>query len=329
MQNTSRREFLKAAAASLAAANMSNAVLGTQQDSSAGIPTRLLGRTGERVSIVGIGGAHIGAPEDQEAIAIMHEAIDQGMTFFDNAWDYGDGRSEQLMGRALATGGRRQKVFLMTKNCNRDYKGSMQHLEESLRRLKTDYLDLWQFHEINFEDAPERVFSEGGMKAALEAKKSGKVRFIGFTGHKDIDLHNEMLKRSDEWDTCQMPINILDAHYRSFQKNIVPVCNKRNIGVIGMKALAGGRIPEQLGLDAAFCRRFALSLPISTLVCGIRSRENLLQDLAVARNFAPMKEQELAEFIASTETAGRTGEHELFKTTNRYDGRYHRTQHGV
>ena len=126
-----------------------------------------------------------------------------------------------------------------------------------------------------------------------------------------------------------MPINILDAHYRSFQKNIVPVCSKRNIGVIGMKGLAGGRIPEQLGLDAAFCRRFALSLPISTLVCGIRSRENLLQDLAVARNFAPMKEQELTEFIARTETAGRKGEHELFKTTNRYDGRYHRTQHGV
>ena len=174
----------------------------------------------------------------------MHEAIDQGMTFFDNAWDYGDGRSEQLMGRALATGGRRQKVFLMTKNCNRDYKGSMQHLEESLRRLKTDYLDLWQFHEINFEDAPERVFSEGGMKAALEAKKSGKVRFIGFTGHKDIDLHNEMLKRSDEWDTCQMPINILDAHYRSFQKNIVPVCNKRNMGVIGMKGLGRRQNPR-------------------------------------------------------------------------------------
>ena len=176
MQRRVGEEFSKAAAASLAAANMSNAVLGNQENGPGGIPTRLLGRTGERVSIVGIGGAHIGSPEDQEAIAIMHEAIDQGMTFFDNAWDYGNGRSEELMGKALATGGRRQKVFLMTKNCNRDYQGSMQHLEESLRRLKTDYLDLWQFHEINFEDAPERVFSEGGMKAALEAKKSGRVR---------------------------------------------------------------------------------------------------------------------------------------------------------
>ncbi|MCU0961472.1 MAG: aldo/keto reductase [Pirellulaceae bacterium] len=327
MVNTTRREFLVAAAASLAAANVKGIVWGAQEKNEAGIPTRVLGRTGQRVTIVGMGGAHIGAAEDQEAIAIMQEAVDQGMTFFDNAWDYRLGRCEELMGKALASGGRRQKVFLMSKNCNRDYQGSMQHLEDSLRRLKTDYLDLWQFHEVDFQDAPARIFDEGGMKAALEAKKSGKVRFIGFTGHKDIDLHADMLNRSDEWDTCQMPINILDVHYRSFQKNILPVCTQRNIGVIGMKALACGRIPTVLGLDASLCRRFALSLPISTLVCGIQSRENLQQDLAVARNFTPLTEEEVIDFINRTETAGKTGEHEQFKTTTHFDGPYHREQH--
>lgn len=328
VQTPTRREFLMAAAASLAAARLSGVAWGDQEVNFGGIPTRVLGRTGERVAIVGMGGAHIGAADDQEAIAILQEAVDEGMTFFDNAWDYGRGRCEELMGKALA-GGRREKVFLMSKNCNRDYQGSMQHLEESLRRLQTDYLDLWQFHEVNYQDAPARIFDEGGMKAALEAKKAGKVRFIGFTGHKDIDLHADMLRRSDEWDTCQMPINILDAHYRSFQKNILPLCNQRNIGAIGMKALAGGRLPNTLGIDASLCRRFSLTLPISTLVCGIQSRENLHQDLAVARGFTPLTQEELLAFLERTEEAGKTGEHEQFKTTNRYDGPYHRQQHNV
>jgi aryl-alcohol dehydrogenase-like predicted oxidoreductase len=329
MSTTNRREFLQATGAGLALAGMGSSVLADQQDSPAGIPTRPLGKTGERVSIVCLGGWHIGTLPEQEAIAVMHEAIDQGMTFFDNAWDYHQGHSEQLMGKALATGGRRDKVFLMTKNCARDYQGSKQHLEDSLRRLQTDRLDLWQFHEINYREDPDWIFERGALRAALEAKKDGKVRYIGFTGHKDIDFHLAMLAKPFDWDTVQMPINILDAHFRSFQKQVVPECQRRRIGVIGMKALAGGDIPDKVGVSAEVARRYALSLPISTLVCGIRSRENLRQDLAVARNFKPLSEAEIAALVAKTEAAGREGRYERFKTTRNFDGAYHRQQHGV
>jgi predicted aldo/keto reductase-like oxidoreductase len=332
MTDLKRRDFLKTSALSVAAAGMGARALADQQEGPAGIPTRSLGRSGERVSIVGMGGWHIGTVEEKEAIRIMHEAIDEGMTFFDNAWDYHKGGSEEVMGKALATGGRRQKVFLMTKNCDRDYKGSRQHLEDSLRRLQTDCIDLWQFHEINWPVDPDWILERGGLKYALEARKAGKVRYIGFTGHKDIDHLLKMLAKNAgddfEWDTVQMPINVLDAHYRSFQKQVVPECNRRKISVIGMKALACGAIPNQLGIAAADCRRYALSQPISTLVCGIRSRENLLQDLAMARNFRPMSEAEAAEMLAKTKTAGADGKYEGFKTTTGFDGPYHRRQHG-
>ena len=171
----------------------------------------------------------------------MHAAIDEGVNFFDNAWDYYDGAAEEIMGKALAMDGRRNKVFLMTKNCERDYKGSMQCLEDSLRRLRTDHLDLWQFHELVYDNDPDWVFEKGGIKAALEARKAGKVRFIGFTGHKDPRIHLKMLGKPHDWDTAQMPINIMDAQYRSFQREVVPVCLKKNVGVIGMKGL-GGRL---------------------------------------------------------------------------------------
>jgi len=330
MNDANRREFLKAAAAGLAMAGFGSPVLAAEERGSHGVPRRPLGKTGEKVSIVGLGGWHIGAVgEQREAIAIMHEAIDEGMTFFDNAWDYHQGGSEEVMGKALATGGRRDKVFLMTKNCARDYQGSKKHLEDSLRRLQTDRLDLWQFHEINYPDAPEMIFERGAMKAALEAKQAGKIRYIGFTGHKDIELHLKMLAKSTDWDTAQMPINLLDAHYRSFQKHVVPECNRRRIGVLGMKALAAGALPEKLGFDAVACRRYALSLPISTLICGIRSRENLRQDIALARNFKPMTEADVADLLARSEDAGKDGRHEEFKTTRNFDSGYHRRQHGV
>jgi predicted aldo/keto reductase-like oxidoreductase len=328
MNDVNRREFLRAAAAGLAAA-AGSPVLASQEESPAGIPVRALGKTGEKVSIVGMGGWHIGSIPESEGIWIMHEAIDAGMTFFDNCWCYHMGGSEEVMGKALATGGRRKKVFLMTKNCGRDYKSSRECLDDSLRRLKTDYLDLWQFHEINYKDDPDWVFDRGALKAAVEARKAGKVRYIGFTGHKDIDHLFRMLDKPHDWDTAQMPINIMDAHYRSFQKKVVPVCNRRGIGVIGMKALACGHIPDEVGISAEVCRRYALSLPISTLLCGITSRENLRQDLAVARGFKPMTEAEVATLVSETKVAGSEGRYERFKTTTQFDGPYHKEQHGV
>lgn len=315
---TSRRQFLKAAAASLAAAQVGCSIFDAQKDEPGGLPTRPLGRTGERVTIVGMGGWNIGRPSESEAIAIMHEAIDNGMTFFDNCWDYHEGRSEEVMGKALA-GGRRDRVFLMTKVCARDRKGAMQHLEDSLRRLKTDRLDLWQFHGIQWDDDAELIFSEGGaLEAALEAKKAGKVRHIGFTGHKDPDYHLGMLERPFEWETVQMPLNILDTHYRSFQKLVLPECTKRDIGVIGMKALAAqdGRIVKELGINAALLRRYALSLPISTLVCGIESRENLRQDLAIARDFKPLEPEEIASLETEGEEPAEDGDIEQYKVGN-------------
>lgn len=329
MTEANRRDFLRATGAGLALAGFGSSAIAAQEASPAGIPTRPLGKTGERVSIVGMGGWHIRTLPDDQAIAIMHEAIDEGMTFFDNAWDYHEGGSEEIMGKALSTGGRRDKVFLMTKNCARDYKGSKKHLEDSLRRLKTDRIDLWQFHEINYPEDVGWIFDQGALRAAVEAKKEGKIRYIGFTGHKDIKYLLEMLSRSFDWDTIQMPINILDAHYRSFQKKVVPDCNQRKIGVIGMKALACGVIPNKVGISAEVCRRYALSLPISTLVCGIQSRENLKQDLAIARSFKPMSDSEVTDLLAKTEKAGSEGRYEGFKTTKGYDGLYHRRQHGA
>ena len=321
-----RREFLTAAMASLASGGFGSRALAMQNESDSGIPTRPLGRTGERVPIVGIGGYHIGVPEEKEGIRIMHEAIDQGMTFFDNAWDYHDGGSEEVMGKALATGGRRDKVFLMTKVCDRDYKGAKQHLEDSLRRLQTDRIDLWQFHEICWEVDPEWVFEKGGIKAAIEARDQGKVRYIGFTGHRKTAHHLAMLARPFDWDTVQMPINLLDAHYDSFQDKVVPACREKKIAVIGMKALAGGKIPSQLGIPASTCRRYALSQPISTLVCGIKSREDLRQDLTMARSFKPVSQQEMKQLIAQTEQPGGDGKMEPWKTTD-YGSGYHRDQH--
>lgn len=328
MNDVNRREFLKAAAAGLAMA-AGSPVLASQEESPAGIPVRELGKTGEKVSIVGMGGWHIGSIPESEGISIMHEAIDEGMTFFDNCWCYHMGGSEEVMGKALATGGRRKKVFLMTKNCGRDYKSSLACLDDSLRRLKTDHLDLWQFHEINYKDDPDWVFDRGALKAALEAQQAGKVRYIGFTGHKDIDHLLRMLAKPHDWDTAQMPINIMDAHYRSFQKKVVPICNRREIGVIGMKSLACGHIPDEVGISAEVCRRYALSLPISTLLCGITSREDLRQDLAIGRGFKPMTEAELATLISETKEPGSKGAYERFKTTTQFDGGYHKKQHGV
>jgi aryl-alcohol dehydrogenase-like predicted oxidoreductase len=330
--DSSRREFIHTAAAGMTLAALAEQVIAqTSSPASTGIPTRVLGRTGQRVSILCLGGWHIGSVrDDKEAIRMMHAAIDEGMTFFDNAWDYHDGRSEELMGTALAQDGRRKKVFLMTKNCNRDYAGSMQCLEDSLRRLKTDHLDLWQFHEMVYDNDPDWIFEKGGVKAAMEARKQGKVRYIGFTGHKDPVIHLKALEKPFEWDTAQMPINVMDAHYRSFQKQVVPVCLKKKVGVIGMKGLAGGSgtLIEKAGLTADECFRYSLSLPVSTQVVGITTMDQLKADIALARNFQPMAKADMEKFAARFVEVAGDGRYELFKSTKNFDGPHHRRQHG-
>jgi aryl-alcohol dehydrogenase-like predicted oxidoreductase len=321
-----RRRFLQTAIGSVVAAGLGSEVLAAQQGAPGEVPTRPLGKTGQHVSIVGLGGYHIGTIEESLAVAIMHEAIEGGMRFFDNSWDYNGGRSEEFMGKALASGGRRQKVFLMTKVCARDYEGAKQHLDESLRRLKTDVIDLWQFHEINWDVDSEWLYERGALRAAEEARKAGKVRFIGFTGHKDPSHLLKMLGTPFAWDTVQMPINVLDAHYRSFQKLVLPQCGERKIGVLGMKSLSNGVIPKELKLPAEVCRRFSLSLPISSLMCGIKSREDLRQDLAMAQNFKPIAGAELDDLLAKTAERGGDGKLEPHKTT-RYGSPYHFRQH--
>ena len=292
---------------------------------------RLLGNTGEAVSIIGIGGWHIGAmKDDKESIKLMQTALGEGINFWDNAWDYHDGRSETLMGKALK--GRRDKVFLMTKNCERDYKGSLKHLDDSLKRLKTDHLDLWQFHEMVYDNDPDWIFEKGGVRAALEAKKAGKVRFLGFTGHKAPWIHLDLLKRDFAWDTAQMPLNLADTHYRSFGKAVVPLCLKKGVGVIGMKGLGGGypdgRILSKTSFTVEECYSYALSLPLSTLVVGINTMDHLKQDVALARNFKPLSVAQMKALEARCAELATDGRYELYKSTALFDGPHHRKQHG-
>jgi uncharacterized protein len=329
-RRTRRKFLLDAAASGFAATALTNEVLASQQPpGAAGLPTRVLGRTGERVSILCLGGWHIGSIKDPaEAIRIMHAAVDQGLTFFDNCWDYHDGGSEEVMGRALA-GGRRDKVFLMTKNCERDYAGSRKCLDDSLRRLQTDRIDLWQFHEIIYDNDPDWVFEKGGLKAALEARKAGKVRYIGFTGHKDPRIHLSMLAKPFEWDACQFPVNVLDLHYRSFQKQVLPVCVKNRVGAIGMKGFGGGDgIARQAGLTAAEAYRYALSQPVASQVVGMTSMEQLEANLALARNFSPMSAAEQSALAEKVRPFATDGRFEQFKSTQNFDGPVHRRQHG-
>jgi uncharacterized protein len=326
-----RREFMRNASAIALLAEQ--VVAQTSSPSATGMPTRILGRTAERVSIVGLGGWHIGAiKEEAEAVKIMHAAMDDGINFFDNAWDYHDGHSEEVMGKALAMDGRRSKVFLMTKNCERDYAGSKKNLEDSLRRLKTDHIDLWQFHEMVYDNDPDWVFEKGGIKAALEARKEGKVRFLGFTGHKDPRIHAKMLGKPQEWDTAQMPVNVMDPHYRSFLKEIVPLCLKKNVGVIGMKGLGGGypngRFLTEVGLTPDECYRFCLSQPVTTQVMGINSMQQLKQDVELARAFKPLTPEENRKLMSRVKDLAGDGRHELFKSTKVFDGPHHRKQHG-
>jgi len=288
------------------------------------IQTRPLGSTGEHVSLLGVGGFHIGVPDESEAIRIVQQAIDAGATFMDNAWDYNDGDSERRMGKALAQDGYRQKAFLMTKDCAHDRRANNSEfkLEQSLKRLQTDYLDLWQIHEVVWDADPERILAPGGSAEYLvKAKEAGKVRFIGFTGHKHPDLMKKLLASGVPWDTVQMPINVFDAHFASFQKEVLPICIERGIAVIGMKSLASGQVMASgSGITAAEAMRYAMSQQVSTLVSGMKSLEDLEANLAIARAFTPMSADEQAALIARAEPFAVTGEYELFKSSRDFDG---------
>jgi predicted aldo/keto reductase-like oxidoreductase len=329
--NLNRRNFLQAGAAGLAAVSLAGTAVAAQEKSAGGIPLRPLGRTGEKVTMIGLGGFHAAVPEAEDAsIRLIQRACDEGITFLDNAWDYMDGKAEERMGKAISQGGRRDKLFLMTKCCGRTANDAQSNLEDSLRRLRTDHLDLWQFHEINYDNDPEWVFQQGGaLEYALKAKEQGKVRFIGFTGHKHPEIHLKMLSQPYEWASVQMPLNVLDSQYRSFQKNVLPVLNQRGIAPLGMKSLGGrGNIVKGTGIGVEEALRYVLSLPIATLVSGIDSEQVLDQNLKIVREFSPMTVAEMAAIEAKVRPLAGDGRLELFKSTQVFDGVAHRRQHG-
>jgi diketogulonate reductase-like aldo/keto reductase len=332
-----RRDFLKTAsvAASVAAtAQMFASLLTAEETAPAanGMIYRKLGRTGERVSAIGLGGYHIGKPEleEQAAIDLMHAAIDRGINFFDNCWDYNSGVSEVRMGKALADG-RRGKVFLMTKIDGRTKKACADQIDESLRRLQTDHVDLMQFHEVIRLEDPDRIFSEGGaMEAMLEAKKAGKVRFIGFTGHKDPYVHLRMLDEARahnfHFDTVQMPLNVMDAHFRSFGHDVLPVLLREGIAPLGMKCFGDHYILDSKTIKPIEGLHYCLNLPIAVQITGLDSTQVLDQAFEATRTFQPMSVAKVTELLERTCTAALDGQYELYKTSAHFDGTAHKPE---
>jgi aryl-alcohol dehydrogenase-like predicted oxidoreductase len=295
------------------------------------IARRRFGPGSDLVSIIGIGGYHLGTTKTaREATRIVHEAVDAGINFLDNAWEYHDGESERRMGRAIKD--RRDSVFLMTKVCThgRDRKTAMRQLEQSLRRLKTDHLDLWQIHECVYDNDPDRHFAPGGVVEALEqAKSQGKVRYVGFTGHKNPEIHLRMLSFDFPFDACQLPLNGFDAGFRSFQRRVLPELARRNIAAIGMKSLGGdGRVVKKRVARVADALRYAMSLPVCTTVSGIDSLRVLRQNLRIAREFTPMNARERSVYERSLLEEAMDGRFELYKTTAEHEGEVGRQEHG-
>lgn len=293
--------------------------------SAAEMPKRKLGRSGVEVSLVGLGGFHMGMQKDeQESIRLVRSAVDRGVTFLDNCWDYNEGRSEERMGKALRDG-YRERAFLMTKLDGRDKRSAAEQLEQSLKRLQTDHIDLVQVHEVIYANDPARCFAKGGcMEALIEAKKAGKLRFIGFTGHKDPEIHLAMLKAADEhgfvFDAVQMPLNIMDAHYRSFEKKVLPVLVEKGIGVIGMKALGSGIILQTKLASATECLHYAMNLPTSVVVTGCDTMGILDQAVEAALSFRPMGQEAVASLLSRSRSAAESGAFEKFKTSAMFDG---------
>ncbi len=290
------------------------------------MPVRTLGRTGVKVSLIGLGGWHLGfkSMDEDLSIRIIRSAIDNGINFMDNCWDYNEGASEERMGKALKDG-YRERVFLMTKIDGRTKKEAAKQLDESLRRMQTDHIDLVQHHEILRYEDPHRIFApEGANAALLEAREAGKISFIGFTGHKDPHIHMNMLdvamENDFQFDAVQMPLNVMDAHYRSFEKMVLPRLVQENTGVLAMKTLANGTILESNTVTALECLQYAMNLPVSVVITGCQSMENLEQALTAARTFKPMSDEQVRSILDKTAEAAARGKFELFKTTSIYDG---------
>ncbi len=317
---TNRREALLAIGAGLMASSATGA------PSHSEIPYRTLGHTGEKVSCIGMGGYHLGKPQitAADAIKLVHAGVDRGINFLDNSWDYNNGESEKRVGKAVKDGNLRSRVFLMTKNDGRTKDEFNKQLDESLKRLQTDHLDLIQFHEIiRFED-PDRIFADAGAaEAALAAKKAGKVRYIGFTGHKDPSVHLYMLKVADrhkfQFDTVQMPVNVMDYHFRSFTNEVLPELTKRNIGVLGMKSIGDSVILKSGAVTALECLQFSLSRPVSVQITGIDKPEILDQAIKAAQTYDKVSSEQIAAILNRTKSYAQEGKWELFKTSAIFD----------
>ena len=317
-----RREFVTITAAS-GMALAAGAAWG-QEKREGEMIYRTLGGTGEKVSAIGVGGYHIGSlPTKEESIRLMRTAIDRGINFMDNCWDYHDGKSEVWMGEALRDGYRR-KAFLMSKIDGQKNAAAAKQIDESLKRLQTDTVDLMQMHEMIRPEDPERIFEGGAIEALQEAKKAGKIRYIGFTGHKDPKIHLQVLasarKRGFKFDAVQMPLNVMDAHYKSFEKEVLPVLVREKIGVLGMKPLGSGAILESKKATAIECLHYALNLPTSVVITGMDSMARLEQALEAVRTFKPLDENAVKQLLARTAESAEGGKHEQFKTTTKFDG---------
>ncbi len=319
-----RRDALGVMAAGLVAAS-AGATAARGQTAESGMTYRTLGKTDEKVSAIGLGGYHIGIQSDpQESVRIVRFAIDQGIAFMDNCWDYNGGESEKRMGRALRDG-YRQKVFLMTKFDGRTKAAAAQQIDESLSRLQTDHIDLIQYHENIRPEDPDRFFAAGGaLEALVAAKQAGKIRYIGFTGHKDPFIHLRMLDEAQQhrfhFDSCQMPLNVMDAHFRSFAHQVVPRLVAEGIGVLGMKPMGSGEVLRAGVVTPIECLHYALNLPTSVVINGCDNVDRVNQALEAVRSFKPMSDAQVSALLAKTRDAAMTGRYEPFKTTSDFDG---------
>ncbi|RPH70499.1 MAG: aldo/keto reductase [Myxococcaceae bacterium] len=331
-EKKTRRGFLGTLGWALAALGLGGRAGATGMSATGkSVPRRALGQTGVEVSCIGIGGYHLGIPRDeQETTRLIRSAVDRGITFMDNCWDYHAGESERRMGNALRDG-YRQRVFLMSKIDGHTRAAAAKQIDESLRRLRTDRIDLMQFHEVIRPDDPERIFAPGGAWEAMDAaRKAGKVRFVGFTGHKSPDIHLHMLEvaraHGVRFDAVQMPINSLDWHFRSFQRRVVPELAKDGIAVLGMKPLADGHALKSGAVTAVQCLHYALSMPTSVVITGCERMEILDQAIEAARTFRPLSEQALVDIRARSAKAAAEGRYEPFKVTHQYDGTFQNPQ---
>ena len=323
-----RREFVKLSLTTALVSGVSQSVFG---EKTSAMQYRTLGHTGEKVSIVGLGGYHIGMQKDvSESVRIIRTALDNGINFLDNCWDYNDGQSEIRMGNALQNG-YRAKAFLMTKIDGRDKNTATQQIEQSLKRLRTGHIDLLQFHEVIRLSDPDKIFGPGGgMEAALAAKKAGKIRYIGFTGHKNPEVHLKMLHTAFAhhftFDAVQMPLNVMDAHFESFQKKVLPVLVEHHIGVLGMKSMGDTNILASKTVTPVECLHYAMNLPTSVVITGCDSMPILQQALNAARDFRPLSEQQVNAILAKTAKAAQNGRFEPYKVTHDFDGTYQNPQ---